>query len=111
MFSKYGDIDCFVTTGGEFSTGVLAYTHSDASPVAADPSKVAVFGSELTAELASYIRDGSLKATIMNGGVVTTNIETQSQQIDTLLKGGTAEAFSPVDLGKVTIDNVDEYGY
>ena len=28
MFNKYGDIDCFITTGGELALGVISYTTS-----------------------------------------------------------------------------------
>lgn len=109
MFSKYGDIDCFITTGGEFALGVLAYTHSEACPV--DMSSVAVFGTELNEELASYIKDGTLKGTIMNGGIVTENIATQIDQMDKLLKGESVEHLSIVDMGKVTIENLSDYGF
>lgn len=110
MFSKYGDIDCFITTGGEFALGVLAYTHSEGSPIT-DPTSVAVFGTELNEELASYIKDGSLKGTIMNGGIVTENIAEQIKQIDQLLKGEEIEHFSIVDMGKVTSENLTDYGF
>ena len=109
MFSKYGDIDCFITTGGEFALGVLAYTHSESCPV--DASAVAVFGTELNEEVASYIKDGTLKGTIMNGGIVTENIATQIDQMDKLLKGEEVEHFSIVDMGKVTIENLSDYGF
>ncbi len=111
MFNKHGDIDCFITTGGEYGIGVCAYTHSESSPVASDPSKVAVFATEITAETASYIKDGSLKGVAVNGGVITENIATQVEQMDTLLQGGTVEPFSKVDIGRCTLDNIADYGF
>lgn len=109
MFSKYGEINCIITPSGEMALGVLAYTHSESSPVAA--TDVAVFGTELNEEIASYIKDGSLIGTIMNGGVPAENVKAQAEQIDKLLKGETVDHFSPVDMGKVTLDNVAQYGY
>ena len=61
--------------------------------------------------IASYIKDGSLIGTIMNGGVPAENVKAQAEQIDKLLKGETVDHFSPVDMGKVTLDNVAQYGY
>lgn len=110
MFSKYGEIDCVLTPAGEMGLGVLAYTHSEGSPIE-DPTTVAVFGTELSEEIASYIKDGSMKGTIMNGGVPAENVAAQVDQLDKLLKGEAVDAFSAVDLGKVTIDNVTQYGY
>ncbi|MCF0229795.1 MAG: sugar ABC transporter substrate-binding protein [Parasporobacterium sp.] len=109
MFAKYPVINCVITPSGEMALGVLAYTHSESSPVA--PTDVAVFGTELNEEIASYIKDGSLIGTIMNGGIPAENVKAQAQQIDDLLQGKEVEAFSPVDMGKVTIENVEQYGY
>lgn len=109
MFSKYGQIDCVITPSGEMALGALAYTHSEASPV--DPMTVAVFGTELNEEIASYINYGSLKGTIMNGGNVEENIAVQIDQIDKLVKGVEVDHFSSVEMGKVTVDNLKEYGY
>lgn len=111
MFSKHGDIDCFITTGGEYGIGTCAYTHSESSPVASDPSKVAVFAAEITEETASYIKDGSMKGVIVNGGVITENIATQVEQMDTLLTGGTVDHFSVVDMGKCTQETLSTYGF
>ena len=47
----------------------------------------------------------------MNGGIVTENIATQIEQMDKLLKGESVEHFSIVDMGKVTIDNLSDYGF
>ena len=109
MFGKYGEIHCIITPAGEMALGVLAYTHSEGSPVA--PTELAVFGTELNEEIASYIKDGSLIGTIMNGGVPAENVTAQVEQLDKLLQGETVDHFSPVDMGKVTIDNVAQYGY
>ena len=47
----------------------------------------------------------------MNGGVPAENVKAQAEQIDKLLKGEEVEAFSGVDLSKVTIDNLEQFGY
>ena len=109
MFNKYDHIDCVLTPAGEMALGVVAYTHSESSPV--DFKDVAVFGTELNEEIANYIKYGSIIGTIMNGGVPAENVKAQAEQIDKLLKGEEVEAFSGVDLSKVTIDNLEQFGY
>lgn len=111
MFSKHGEIDCIIASGGEQALGACAYTHSENSPVASDPTKVAVFGTEITEETAFYMKDGSIKGLAVNGGIITENIAVQVEEMDTLLQGGTVEHFSKVDTGKCTLENIADYGF
>ena len=110
MFAKYDQIDCIVTGGGEYVKGVLAYTLSEASPVK-DPKAMCVVGTEIDAELASYIRDGYLFGSIMNGGAIEGNLQVRVEQMDKLLRGEPVDHYSPVDMGVITVDNLAENGY
>lgn len=109
MFGKYDQIDCILTPAGEMALGILAYTHSETSPVA--PTDVGVFGAEINSESASYMRDGSLIGVAVNGGIAQDNIREQAEEMDKLLKGESMDSHSFVDIGKVTVDNLEEYGF
>lgn len=116
MFSKYGtDINCFITCGGEMALGVCSYLTSESSPVS-DPTTVGVFGTEINEQTAAYMKDGVLKGSVSNGGVISENIATQVKQLDCLLQGKPVEGvddhmFSQVDMGKVTLENIADYGF
>lgn len=115
MFSKYGEIDAIITCGGEMAIGVASYLQSESSAVA-DPTSVGVFGTEINEETAKLMKDGILKGTVSNGGLITENIATQVEQLDALLKGETPEGvdennFSQVSMGKITLENMSDYGF
>lgn len=110
MFAKYDQIDCIATPGGEYAKGILAYTLSEASPVK-DPKSMGIVATEMDAELANYIREGYLFGCVMNGGAIESNLQTQVEQMDKLLHGETVDHYSPVDMAKITVDNLDETGY
>lgn len=110
MFSKYDDIDIFLCPAGAQELGVLAYTHSETAPLES-PTDVIVVGSDLTEEIANYIKDGSVYGTVVNGGIVEENLAIQADQIEKMFNGEAVDAFSPVDMGRVTLDNLSDYGY
>jgi ABC-type sugar transport system substrate-binding protein len=110
MFSKYGQIDCILSTGGEMALGVIAYVTSDGSPVK-DVTKFGIFGTEMNSELANYMKAGVLKGSVLNGGKQEDNTKAMAEIMDKLLKGEKVDSFSPVDMGKLTKDNLAEYGY
>lgn len=109
MFGKYDQIDCILTPAGEMALGILAYTHSETSPVA--PTDLAVFGAEINSESASFMRDGSLIGVAVNGGIAQDNIREQAEEMDRLLKGESIDSHSFVDIGKVTVENLEQYGF
>ena len=110
MFIKYGEVDCILTTGGEMVLGSIAYVLSDGSPVK-DPTQLGLFGTEMNSELASYMKDGILKGSVLNGGNPADNVKEIAAIIDKLLKGEAVDCFSPVDMGKLTIDTLANYGF
>lgn len=112
IYAKHGDtIDCIVTVGGEYALGVLAYLDSETS-VVADPVSLGVFGAEMSEDLAAYMRDGLYDGSALNGGNIIDNIAVQVDEIDKLVNGDLESGtFSAVDIGQVTVDNLEEYGY
>lgn len=110
MFNKYGDIDCFITTGGELALGVISYTTAPGSPVT-DHTKFGIFGTEINEEMASYMKDDIYDGSVVNGGLITNNVKVMSEIINDLLQGKTLEPIMPVDMGLLTKDQLTEYGY
>ncbi|WP_099469749.1 sugar ABC transporter substrate-binding protein [Konateibacter massiliensis] len=110
MFSKYGQIDCILTTGGEMVLGVIAYAISEGSPVE-DVTQMGIFGTEMNSELANYMKAGVLKGSVLNGGKTEDNVKEIAGIIDSLLKGEKVDNFSAVDMAQITADNLAEYGY
>ena len=111
MFAKYGDtIDCIISSGGEDALGVCAYLDSE-SCVASDPVAVGNISVEIQSELADYMKRGLYDAAAVNGGNIVGNIATQVDELDKLLKGEIDGGFSAVEIGRCTIDNLEEYGY
>ena len=109
LFAKHGDtIDCILSIAP--GLGVLAYLDSDAC-VAADPVSKCVVSSEINSELADYIKRGLYDGTAVNGGNPADNAATQVKEIDMLLHDEIEDGFSSVDIGKVTADNLADYGY
>ena len=110
MFNKYGDIDCFITSGGETALGVISYTTAPGSPVT-DHTKFGIFGTEINEEMASYMKDDIYDGSVVNGGLITNNVKTMAEIINDLLQGKPVEPVMPVDMGLLTKDQLTEYGY
>lgn len=110
MFNKYGDIDCFITSGGELALGVIGYTTSPGSPVE-DHQKFGIFGTEINEELASYMEQDIYDGSVVNGGRIDDNIKVMAEIIDGLLTGKEMDAEIPVDMGLLTKDQLADYGY
>lgn len=110
MFNKYGEIDCFITSGGEIALGVIGYTTSEGSPVK-DHEKFGIFGTEINEELASYMKEDIYDGSVVNGGKIEDNIKVMAQIIDDLLTGKELDSEIPVDMGLLTKDLLADYGY
>ncbi len=109
LFAKYGDtIDCIITWAP--ALGVLAYLDSEAC-VVEDPERLGVFSTECNEELASYMRRGLYDGTLVNGGNPIENAAQQVLEMDALMHGEMENGFSAVDSGKVTVENLEDYGY
>ncbi len=109
MFAKHGDnIDCILSLAP--GLGVLAYLDSEAC-IAEDPVSKGVISSEVNEELADYMRRGLYDGTAVNGGNPVENAATQVTEMDQLIHGESEGGFSGVDIAKVTVDNLEEFGY
>ncbi len=110
MFNKYGDIDCFITSGGEVALGVISYTTAPGSPIT-DHQKFGIFGTEINEEMASYMKDDIYDGSVVNGGLIQNNVKVMAEIINGLLQGETLEPVMPVDMGLLTKEQLTEYGY
>ncbi len=109
LFAKYGDtIDCIISWVP--ALGVLAYLDSE-SCVVEDPERLGIFSTECNEELASYMRRGLYDGTLINGGNPIENAAQQVIEMDALMHGELEDGFSAVDSGKVTVENLEDYGY
>lgn len=110
MYSKYDQIDCFITGGGEMALGVAAYVTSEGSPIS-EYEKLGIFGTEINGDTANSMKEGVIKGLIVNGGLITDNIAVQVEHLDKLLKGEAVDPISMVDQAAVMFDDLAAYGY
>lgn len=113
MFAKYGDtIDCIACVSGNQVIGTCAYLQSEAN-ITEDPEGMCIVGCEVTEALADLMRKGLYDGAAVPGGNPYENISVQIDEIEKLLSGDTSlvGGFSAVDIGRCSIENLEEFGY
>lgn len=115
MFQKHPDIQLFLVASGDVAIGVNSFVTAPKSPVK-DISKFGIFSSEIGAQQADLLKkadtnQSAYRGSAVSGGNIADNLKQIYDQCGKMLSGQSYNAIFPVDVLKVTSQNLKDVGY